>query len=507
MKESSKAEFLNLIAGVMLPLFLVLFLLTIGLRSWMSDDAYITLRVVDNFINGYGLTWNISERVQPYTHPLWMLLLSIFYFFTREAYFSTIIISIVLTSIAVVLYSYKIVRVRSLAILGVMILILSRAFADYSTSGLENPLSHVLLVIFFIIYFGPETKINKPFLISLVASFSALNRLDSILIYIPSLVVLFWNNRSWKTFWFMLAGQIPVILWTLFSLIYYGFPFPNSAYAKLNTGIPLQDLIQQGFFYVINSIQLDPITMMFILLGIIAPFILKEKQLFPLSIGTLLYLLYILRIGGDFMSGRFFTIPLLASLISLGILFSERLNRLSKIIVFFLILALGLISPSPTFNIFEKGSMISDVGIADERGFYYPYTGILSVGFDSSTLDHPWAEEGRQNQARIKPVIRQATGFYGYYAGPSVYIIDQNALSDPLLARLPINPDNYWRIGHFKRPIPGGYFETIMTGENVIEDQLIKQYYDVIALITQGEIFDPQRLKAIWRINTRQIFG
>ncbi len=47
----------------------------------MSDDAYITLRTVDNFINGYGLTWNISERVQAYTHPLWMFLLSIYIFF------------------------------------------------------------------------------------------------------------------------------------------------------------------------------------------------------------------------------------------------------------------------------------------------------------------------------------------------------------------------------------------------------------------------------------------
>ena len=52
-------------------------------RAWMCDDAFITLRTVDNFVNGYGLTWNVDERVQAYTHPLWMFVISLFYLFTR----------------------------------------------------------------------------------------------------------------------------------------------------------------------------------------------------------------------------------------------------------------------------------------------------------------------------------------------------------------------------------------------------------------------------------------
>jgi arabinofuranosyltransferase len=57
-------------------LVVVLVFFVILNRTWMSDDAYITLRTVDNFINGYGLTWNVNERVEVYTHPLWMLSLS-----------------------------------------------------------------------------------------------------------------------------------------------------------------------------------------------------------------------------------------------------------------------------------------------------------------------------------------------------------------------------------------------------------------------------------------------
>ena len=45
-------------------------------QAWVSDDAFITFRVIDNFVNGYGLRWNVDERVEVYTHPLWMLLLA-----------------------------------------------------------------------------------------------------------------------------------------------------------------------------------------------------------------------------------------------------------------------------------------------------------------------------------------------------------------------------------------------------------------------------------------------
>ncbi|HAA75677.1 TPA: hypothetical protein DCE37_11200 [Candidatus Latescibacteria bacterium] len=44
--------------------------------TWLCDDAFITLRTVDNFLQGHGPTWNVVERVQCYTHPLWFLVLS-----------------------------------------------------------------------------------------------------------------------------------------------------------------------------------------------------------------------------------------------------------------------------------------------------------------------------------------------------------------------------------------------------------------------------------------------
>ena len=33
-------------------------------QAWVSDDAFITFRVIDNFVNGHGLRWNVDERVE-----------------------------------------------------------------------------------------------------------------------------------------------------------------------------------------------------------------------------------------------------------------------------------------------------------------------------------------------------------------------------------------------------------------------------------------------------------
>jgi arabinofuranosyltransferase len=88
----------------LLPLlFLLAYAVLLVRTAWMCDDAFITLRTVDNFVQGYGLVWNVGERVQAYTHPLWMFLLSAFYAFTREPYFTTLAISMTLSLATVAL--------------------------------------------------------------------------------------------------------------------------------------------------------------------------------------------------------------------------------------------------------------------------------------------------------------------------------------------------------------------------------------------------------------------
>lgn len=67
--------------------------------AWLSDDALITLRSVLNVTHGFGLRYNIDERVQTFTHPLWLFVITGFYYVTSNVYFAAFAAA-VLTSLA-----------------------------------------------------------------------------------------------------------------------------------------------------------------------------------------------------------------------------------------------------------------------------------------------------------------------------------------------------------------------------------------------------------------------
>jgi arabinofuranosyltransferase len=114
--------------------------------------------------------------------------------------------------------------------------------------------------------------------------------------------------------------------------------------------------------------------------------------------------------------------------------------------------------------------------------------------------DHGWARDGaalRREGPRF--VIHATTGFIGYYAGPHVALIDCNALSDPLLARLPV--DTAWRIGHFTRRLPAGYAETVRDGKNVLKDRELAEFHEELSRITTGPLWNRDRWSSIFRMN------
>ena len=506
------------------------YVLIVVISAWLSDDAYITFRTIDNLINGFGLTWNVSERVQAYTHPLWMFILSAFYFITREIYFTSITISILISLGTALLIFYRFSNSITNTIFISLILIFSKAFIDYSTSGLENPLTHLLIVIFFILYFSDEVKGNKLFNLSLIASLAVLNRMDIILIFLPALLVIYYRGNKWKGLLIAIAGFFPFILWEVFSLFYYGFPFPNTAYAKLNTGVNQIELIEQGFHYFLYSFYLDPLTPIVLLAGIIMPLVSKNKFLLPISIGISFYMIYILNIGGDFMGGRFFSAPFLCSVIVISKVdfISFRVRR-TQIAIILTVIMLGLLSPKPTifstpnyglgpkiFKAFRFGPYIVNMyhGITDQRMWFYYFTGLLPNVFEKKLDEFPGIQDAQKfRESGERVVIKDVIGIIGFYSGSNIHILDPRALSDPLLSKLPSTEfwrggqkpkpgEKKWLIGHFTRKIPVGYLETITTGKNKLEDKYLRKYYDKISLVTRGNLFDFNRLIEIWNLNT-----
>jgi len=492
----------------LLILLISAFALVVIRNAWIGDDAYITLRTVDNFVHGYGLRWNVDERVQAYTHPLWTFLLALGYALTREGYYTTLALSILLSVATVVVFALGIARRRGGILLGLTILALSKAFVDYSSSGLENPLTHLLFALYWFTCQNAELKRGHLLRLSIIAGLATLNRLDTILLFAPSLLHLYWRFPKLKGLGIVALGFSPLIAWEAFSLFYYGFPFPNTAYAKLNTGIGGLMLMRQAGYYLLDSLNNDPVTLLIVATALGSTVIAKNWKKAPLAAGIALYLLYVLRIGGDFMSGRFLSAPLLGSVFLLAQQ-TPSILRPQDWLGWALVVIIGCSSPaSPLTSGAEYKRQSIENGIADERGYYYPDAGLLRARSDGAWPHNREVEKVPtgllKDMLTSHVLVWPAVGILGYEAGPSIHIVDHWALADALLARLPATYTPRWRVGHYQRTLPAGYVETLTNAANVLSDPKLAAYYDALSLVTRGPLFSFRRLVAIWRMNTGQ---
>jgi len=489
------------VTGVALAVALYVLLRT----AWYSDDAYITFRAVENFVAGYGPRWNPDERVQAFTHALWFFSVSAVRAVTGEIYYSVYTLSIGLTLAAIAVVIQRLAASPWHGVYAIAALLSSRAFVDYSTSGLENPLTNLLLAAFVLVYVAPGTHRAARRLAGLtgLAALLMVNRLDAGLLVLPAVAFEAWR-LGWRSLTPLCLGFLPLLAWEIFSLIYYGFPVPNTVYAKLPANLTLRELLPQGILYFRDSLTHDPATLPVIAAAIVGPLLAGPRRLWPLSAGLALSLLVVLRVGGDFMSGRF-----LASPFFLAVAVSARLGRpgrrLVPLVSAVAVSALAFMSPTPP--LLADGSLEGRVeppsGITDERRWYYQNSGLLR----DKNLDAPLSTRRRDHVQRalargLTVASTTAIGYAGYFAGRQLHILDPLALSDPLLSRLPTTAP--WRIGHFQREVPAGYAETLETGRNVIVDPGVAAFYDQLALITRGPLWTRNRWAAIARVNLGQ---
>lgn len=506
-------QWLRPIVGILLFFFVILVLKS----AWLSEDSYIGWRTVDNFVHGHGLRWNLLDRVQVFTDPLFILLVSPIYAITHEIFITATVICLVLSVLAIYLVVGRLALTPAAAIAALAAFLSSRAFIDYSTSGLENPLSFFLAAIFCLVYFRAAVfNLGTTLWLVFILSLIGLNRLDAILLFAPAMCValattILVERPPWlRLFKWLIIASAPLWLWIIFSIVYYGFPFPNTYYAKLHTGIPDAELLFQGVLYYFHTVNGDPITLVVIAGSIVLAISHREIRAIAIACGIAFYLIYILKIGGDFMSGRFFSIPFF-----LAVALLVRLPLRSKVYLALAVsfIGIGLLARHPTlFNdeSYFAGAPMKEVidhrGIADERGFIFHLTGLLPV-LDRGHLQPTgtWVRRAQAvNQSGSMFSIFGNIGLYGFYAGRHHFILDCYGLADPLLSKLPIinHTGNGWRIGHFERTVPAGYPETIQTGVNQIQDLRIAKLYDVIKVITQGPVWSLDRFKQIFLINT-----
>lgn len=499
------ARTLRLVRATLLALFSYIFLA----NAWMGDDAYITYRVVWNFVHGHGLTFNPDERVQAYTHPLWMFVMSGAHFITREFFFTGTFVSWAFDIATLVVLMRWTKNVPRAAVL-VVWLLTSKAFVDYTDSGLENPLSYLLVALFYTQYLdrpwgvAPDrAELRRLFLLG---SLAFLNRPDAVLLFAVPLTELLLGalrRRPSRALMAAAVGVAPAVAWLLFATFYYGFPLPNTYYAKVANGIPKLLLYRQGVAYVLNSLSHDPLTLGTVAVSLLVA-VRTRGATRRAALSALLYCAYTVSVGGDFMSGRFFAMPFMIATMTVAPLAAETgaAWALAGLVAYNVLMPIVPIKTTGSYD--AAWAWRSQNGIKDERGSYHRGTNVLLYSPFRPLPDFPWVTEGTSfRNGTEKVTVQGSIGFYGLYAGPEKFIVDRNALSDPLLARMPVSPRLYFEFyaGHYFRDIPEGYLESVARNQNLLSDPLLHDYYDKLRNVTRGPLLSGSRFRDIATLN------
>ena len=222
----------------------------------------------------------------------------------------------------------------------------------------------------------------------------------------------------------------------------------------------------QGCYYLWNSLKTDPVTLATIAAALGFACWQRKPRRVCVAAGIALYLLYVVRIGGDFMSGRYLTAPLLAAV---GVLVSVPWSADRAWAAAAAVVLLGLLSARPlpgrgrirSVGPREVAPHCGRAGHLRRAGVLLPGDGAVA-GLAESAAAHsplPLAAEGqrlrpsltargegdrRPAEHRLPRLLCRAAGPSGGHIGPG------GSALGPAAA----HPDPCWRIGHFLRPRP-----------------------------------------------------
>ena len=437
-------------------------------KAWISEDAFITLRHVDNFLQGYGPVFNVSERVEGFTHPLWFGLLSFFRWIGLSPKGAAVLPALLASFAALYILFFKI-RIReesgkiSFLNPAAAVLIGTSAFIDFGTSGLETALSYLLLVLY--AKFILENRwIQQPVLTGLIASLLILNRPDFGIFFVLLLILYLYEFiRKKIPFQNLLRFLVfPVLLvggYQIFRMGYYAALLPNPFYAKSGAGA----YWSQGVKYLLDLFQgsLLPAVLLLVLPLFLLPKGSKNMmgRLIVLFSG-LLHGFFVIRGGGDFMHGRFLLPAFILITLSLTGFYDRFFRKKAVPKMAFIAGCLALFFSSLSVIPLQKRGQPLHHNITDERFFYYKDDIIPIRHLFTDTMIMIWKTIGvnyRNLAERARMPVRVAyknVGFTGYYAGPMVYVCDELGLNDPIVSRVTLTRRK--RPGHEKNA-PFGY--------------------------------------------------
>ena len=281
-------------------------------NRFVQDDAFISFRYARNLAQGNGLVWNIGERVEGYTNFLWTLCLAPSFLFGWEPVFYSYVLSLT-AYVCTLVVSYGLAttlwKTWKAGVLCVFLLATNFSFSSYATGGLETQfgIAWVMTAIGALEYWRrDQQRIALCIGAGLASAFAVMTRMDAILILVPFWSVTVW--RVWRTGlrrgWYMfgLAASMaagPVFCWILWRHAYYGAWLPNTFLIK-STGVSWI----RGAYYVALFYGVYGFWLAIPACWRCGRWLDKTPFVAGAAVAWVLWQLYVVCIGGDFMEFR-----------------------------------------------------------------------------------------------------------------------------------------------------------------------------------------------------------
>ncbi len=495
----------------------VVFVVGAWVHRFVNEDGFINFHVVQQITAGNGPVFNPGERVEAYTSPLFILVLTmgrVLFGWAVSLPRFAVGVGIVLSTAALMLGMATARRVasfapgrtpserglgpardarpRSDAVLvpvGALLVACTPPMWRWATSGLESSLSFcwIALCSWGLVrrYDGDRghapSFADRPRWLLVVIGLGMLVRPEFVLFTLCFLVALYLTSEpSWRAGLRGLAWAAGVpVLYQIFRMGYFASLVPNTAIAKGSDATHLD----WGFEY---AKQFLGISWMWIALVAVVALVAVTAQrayrfepramvvtLAPVA-GVVLHVLYVQKVGGDYMYARFYIPSFFALAVPVMLVPFPRRGPgapwRSPAVIVSLSASLVILAWSVAAVVNGKildantGLGFGDYGMLlpgatnpvepDDYGFMViSVNDILAkagaqpnVLIDSTDANHKPIPLGQGQGIVVKS---GAVGVTSYVAGPDMWIVDDRGLADPYAARLFPNTA-YGYAGHEK---------------------------------------------------------
>lgn len=293
---------------------------------WIADDAFISLRYAQRFVEGRGLTWNDGEHVEGYSNLLWVLLTA-----GLGAIGVDWVVAVRLLGLTCTAATFAVLVFcggwRGPALFAVPVFATLGATAVWAIGGLEGPLVVLLVTTAAIGLDRAHGTGSRAWLrtAGLALALLVWTRPDGPLWAVLAAATAVVSSRSAAPglgirgvlAWLLLPAIGAGLLHLGFRLAYYGEWLPNTAYAKLTTSEQAPSL---GLAYLWSALAATRGLGVLAALG--AAFLIRARHRRPLALfaagGLLAWSVYVVQIGGDgFPRSRLF-LPALAPMVLLA---------------------------------------------------------------------------------------------------------------------------------------------------------------------------------------------